>query len=63
MLTGSITRIPVVYRKRISGGLLVVSQCDFLVVLARTGQFIPVQHAIRRPSTTVIETVKKPKSK
>jgi hypothetical protein len=30
---------------------------------ARTGQCIPVQDAIRRPSTTVIETVKKPKSK
>jgi hypothetical protein len=30
---------------------------------ARTGQHIPVQDAIRRPSTTVIETVKKLKSK
>jgi hypothetical protein len=30
---------------------------------ARTGQYIPVQDAIRRPSTTVIETVKKPKSR
>ena len=30
---------------------------------ARTGQYIPVQDAIRRTSTTVIETVKKPKSK
>jgi hypothetical protein len=30
---------------------------------ARTGQYIPVQDAIRCPSTTVIETVKKLKSK
>jgi hypothetical protein len=30
---------------------------------AGTGQCIPVQDAIRRPSTTVIETVKKPRSK
>ena len=30
---------------------------------ARTGQYIPVLDAIRRPSTTVIETVKKLKSK
>ena len=26
---------------------------------ARTGQFIPVKVAIRRPSTTVVETIKK----
>lgn len=30
---------------------------------AKTGLFIPVKDAIRRPSTTVVETVKKPKSK
>ncbi len=28
---------------------------------ARTGQFIPVKEAIRRPSTTVVETTKKGK--
>ena len=28
---------------------------------ARTGQFIPVREAIRRPSTTVVETVKNSK--
>lgn len=28
---------------------------------ARNGQFIPVSEAIRRPSTTVVETIKKPK--
>lgn len=27
---------------------------------ARTGVFIPVREAIRRPSTTVVETIKKP---
>jgi hypothetical protein len=26
---------------------------------ARTGQFIPVKEAERRPSTTVVETIKK----
>jgi len=26
---------------------------------ARTGQFIPVKEALRRPSTTVVETLKK----
>lgn len=33
---------------------------------ARTGQFIPVPEAIRRPSTTVVETIRtpsKPKAK
>lgn len=33
---------------------------------ARTGQFIPVAEAIRRPSTTVVETIRtpsKPKAK
>ncbi len=30
---------------------------------AKTGQFIPVKEAERRPSTTVIETVKSPKKK
>jgi hypothetical protein len=30
---------------------------------AKTGQYIPVADAIRRPNTTVVETVKKPKSK
>jgi len=28
---------------------------------ARTGQFIPVREAERRPSTTVVETVKRKK--
>lgn len=28
---------------------------------ARTGLFIPVSEAIRRPSTTVVETIKSPK--
>lgn len=28
---------------------------------ARTGQFIPVDQAKRRPSTTVVETIKKGK--
>ena len=28
---------------------------------ARTGQFIPVKEAKRRPSTTVVETIKKSK--
>ena len=28
---------------------------------ARTGEFIPVREAERRPSTTVIETIKVPK--
>jgi hypothetical protein len=27
---------------------------------ARTGEFIPVREAIRRPSTTVVETIRKP---
>lgn len=27
---------------------------------ARTGQYIPVEVAKRRPSTTVVETIKKP---
>lgn len=27
---------------------------------ARNGQFIPVREAVRRPSTTVVETIKKP---
>lgn len=26
---------------------------------ARTGKFIPVKEAVRRPSTTVVETIKK----
>jgi len=26
---------------------------------ARTGEFIPVKEALRRPSTTVIETIKR----
>lgn len=30
---------------------------------ARTGEFIPVSEAIRRPSTTVIETIKPPTPK
>ena len=30
---------------------------------ARTGQFIPVREAERRPSTTVVETIKRPKRK
>lgn len=30
---------------------------------ARSGKFIPVREAKRRPSTTVVETVKKPKGK
>lgn len=29
---------------------------------AKSGQFIPVREAQRRPSTTVVETIKKPKS-
>lgn len=29
---------------------------------ARTGQYIPVSEAIRRPSTTVVESRPKPKS-
>ncbi|WP_256527293.1 hypothetical protein [Gilvimarinus sp. DA14] len=28
---------------------------------ARTGQFIPVSEAKRRPATTVVERIKKPK--
>jgi hypothetical protein len=28
---------------------------------AKTGQFIPVKEAIKRPSTTVVETIKKGK--
>jgi len=27
---------------------------------AKTGEFIPVKDAVRRPSTTVVETIKKP---
>lgn len=27
---------------------------------ARTGEFIPVREAIRRPSTTTVETIRKP---
>jgi hypothetical protein len=27
---------------------------------ARTGEFIPVREAVRRPSTTVVETIKVP---
>ena len=30
---------------------------------ARTGQFIPVREALRRPATTVVETTKSPKKK
>jgi hypothetical protein len=30
---------------------------------ARTGEFIPVREAVRRPSTTVVETIKVPKPK
>jgi len=30
---------------------------------AETGRFIPVEKAITRPKTTVVETVKKPKCK
>ena len=28
---------------------------------AKTGEFIPVKEAQRRPKTTVVETIKKPK--
>ncbi|KCZ66136.1 hypothetical protein L53_02100 [Hyphomonas sp. L-53-1-40] len=28
---------------------------------AKTGEFIPVKEAKRRPNTTVVETIKKPK--
>ena len=28
---------------------------------AKTGEFIPVEEAKRRPSTTVVETVRKPR--
>ncbi len=28
---------------------------------ARTGEFIPVKEAVRRPSTTIVETIKVPK--
>lgn len=28
---------------------------------ARTGEFIPVKEAVRRPSTTTVETIKKQK--
>lgn len=28
---------------------------------AKTGEFIPVKEAERRPKTTVVETIKKPK--
>lgn len=27
---------------------------------AKTGEFIPVKEAVRRPSTTVVETIKRP---
>lgn len=30
---------------------------------ARTGEFIPVSEAKRRPSTTVVETIKRPAPK
>ena len=30
---------------------------------AKSGEFIPVEEAIRRPATTVVETIKVPKSK
>jgi hypothetical protein len=30
---------------------------------AKTGEFIPVKEAERRPTTTVIETIKKPPKK
>lgn len=30
---------------------------------ARTGEFIPVTEAIRRPTTTVVETIKRPPPK
>ncbi len=30
---------------------------------ARTGEFIPLKEAKRRPSTTVVETIKRPKKK
>jgi hypothetical protein len=30
---------------------------------AKTGQFIPVKEAKARPSTTVVETIKRPKKK
>ena len=30
---------------------------------AKTGKFIPVSEARRRPATTVVETIKKPKPK
>lgn len=30
---------------------------------ARTGEFIPVKEAIRRPSTTTVETIKSPPKK
>lgn len=30
---------------------------------AKTGQFIPVREAERRPSTTTVETIKKPNGK
>jgi len=30
---------------------------------ARTGQFIPISEAKRRPSTTVVETIKRPAPK
>jgi hypothetical protein len=28
---------------------------------AKSGEFIPVKEAIRRPNTTTVETIKKPK--
>jgi hypothetical protein len=30
---------------------------------ARTGEFIPVKDAVRRPSTTTVETIKVPPTK
>lgn len=30
---------------------------------AKTGQYIPVKEAVKRPNTTVVETVKTPKKK
>ena len=30
---------------------------------AKSGQFIPVREAIRRPATTVVETIRKPTKK
>jgi len=30
---------------------------------AKSGQFIPVKEAVRRPNTTVVETIKTPKKR